>query len=534
MQELRLVPPALAVWAAALTVLVVGVAPAAALVVTAGLACAALRQYGQAILVAGLGAASWAAATVRLALAERFDPPGSVRGTVSSAPVPLADGGFLVRVSVPGHPGPIPVFTRGLPDGAVPGAVVDAIGTVGEAGRPGTTRITLSGQVQVEEPPRGMAAVAGHVRETLTSAAAAHLGEGPRGLVPGLVLGDTSLQTPAQQQAYVDTGLSHLSAVSGSNVAIVTTAAVLVASTLGCGLRARIVCAGVALMTYACLVGAEPSVLRASVTGLVSLVAVLSSRISEPVHALCLAVVALVIVDTNLAVSYGFALSVAATAGIVVLSPLLYRALAVLRWPEILTRALAVAVAADVVTMPLIALMTGRVSLVAVVANVLVAPCVGPITVLGLVATVLALLPGGAEAPLLWVVEPLAWWVSAVAEHGARLPGATIQARPLTVVVVYGWIIAGLVAGRPRFTALATAAVVAVASLAAQPTPRHPAIDPATARTHVVSTEDDVEPVPEGTEVVVVLESGRAPPRPVVTAGGIPVVYPNRGATGGG
>lgn len=114
------------------------------------------------------------------------------------------------------------------------------------------------------------------------------------------------------------------------------------------------------LLGYVFLVGPEPSVLRAAVTGVVGLTAVVASRRSEPVHALCLAVIGLVVWDSNLAVNYGFALSVAATAGIVVVSPLIAQALGFL--PDLLARALAVAIAADVVTMPIIALMSGRVS----------------------------------------------------------------------------------------------------------------------------------------------------------------------------
>src|SRR5699024_11376298 len=84
-----------------------------------------------------------------------------------------------------------------------------------------------------------------------------------------------------------------------------------------------------------------------------------------------------------MAASFGFALSCAATASIVILTPMIHRVLAPLRWPDILSRALAVAIAADLATMPLVALMSGEVSLVAVVVNVLVPPVSAPITIVG-------------------------------------------------------------------------------------------------------------------------------------------------------
>ena len=308
-------------------------------------------------------------------------------------------------------------------------------------------------------------------------------------------------------------------------MAIVTTFAVVAATALRLGLRARLAAAAAALLGFAALVGPEPSVLRASATGLVGLVAVVSSRRAEPLHALCLSVIGLVLVDTDLAVHYGFALSVAATAGIVALHPLLYRALAPTGWPDILVRALAVAVAADVVTMPIVALMAGRVSVVSVLANVLVAPVTAAVTVLGLAAAALCLAPGELEVPLLALIEPLTWWVHQVAVVGARLPAATISATPAAVALGYGWVLAGLLAHRPRLTAGAVAVVLAVGQL--QPPPA-PVVDQSSLRAHVVATRADIEPVPPGTQLVVVLEAGSPTARPTVTPAGIPVVFPNR------
>lgn len=524
-------PAAAVVWAAALATLVVSGWAGAVVVAGAAGAALAARAWGQAVLVGGLGAASAAVAWVRLRIARSAEFAGELTGRVAQPPRALAGSGHLVRVQVPGYPGQIPVFTRELPEGIVAGTTVRAVGSVSESNRPGTVQVTLSGSVDVVAPPQGMAALAAHVRATFADTVAAHVVPGARGVIPGMVLGETSLQTPADAQAYIDSGLSHLSVVSGSNVAIVTTAAVLVAAALGLGLRARIALAGAALMSFAALVGPEPSVLRASVTGLVALVAVVSSSIAEPLHALSLAVVGLILVDSNLAVSYGFALSVAATAGIVALSPLIYRALAPLRWPDILTRAVAVALAADAATAPLVALMAGRVSLVAVAANILVAPVVAPITVIGLAAALISLLPGSLEVPLLWVVEPLAWWVHTVATAAASMPGATATAQPLEVLVAYGWVLAGLCAGRPGVTLAIAGALCCLALIApALTVPAAPAVvPPDRAATHVVNTEEEVEPVPAGTQLVVVLETGSPLERPVRTTGGIPVLYPNRG-----
>nr|WP_232958136.1 ComEC/Rec2 family competence protein [Corynebacterium meridianum] len=282
-----------------------------------------------------------------------------------------------------------------------------------------------------------------------------------------MVLGDTTGQSEEQRQLYLDTGLSHLSAVSGSNVAIVTTAAFLLVRTLGLGPRVQVAGAVVTLLGFVSLVGTEPSVLRAAATGVVGLVAVVASTRTEPVHALCLAVVVLLCWRSDLAVEYGFALSVAATVGIIALHPLFHRPLAATGWPAVVVRALSVAIAADVVTMPIIALMAGRVPLVSVPANVLAAPAVAPVTVLGLVAALLAVIPGVGDVlaglPLLLIV-PCARWITGVARLLASLPlaGVPVADGWLGVAwVILGclWIVWAVCAGHVRW--LICAAVVA-------------------------------------------------------------------------
>lgn len=313
-----------------------------------------------------------------------------------------------------------------------------------------------------------------------------------RGLLRGLVLGDTSLQTETEKRVYQVTGLSHLSAVSGANISLVTSAAAIVLRPAGP--RLQIAGSLAALVAYACLVGPEPSVLRASVTGVVGLLAVLNSARMQPAHALSLGVLGLLLWDASLARSFGFALSVAATAGIVALHPLIYRALTPLRLPEVLARALAVSIAADCSTMPLVALMTGKVSLVAVLANVIVAPAVAPATILGCLAVL--------APPLLVLAQPFTWWIFHVAHGCATLGLGTVEATPLGVAVAYGWIGLGL-----RYRPRATASVVCALAIA-------------------IAWRPPLPPVTGGG--IVMLEEGPPHKRPVRTPGGTPVLYPNR------
>lgn len=519
MRELRLVPPAVAVWAAALAVILAGPLWALGITVATAVGCLMLRQTGQAILCGGLGACSAAMAWARCVTASKKQFDEVFAGTVSGAPKHLDSGNWLININVDSYPVPVPVFVEELHGHLPAGASVEVSGTVSETSRPGVGAYTINGEIDVLGPPTGFAAFAARVRETFAAAVETTVGEHAQGLIPGMVLGDVSLQSSAEQQAYIDTGLSHLSAVSGANCMYVATAALVAAGACRLGLRGQIAVAGIALLVYAGLVGPEPSVLRATVSGLVGFTAVIASTRAEPVHALCLSVIGLVLIDSDLAVNYAFALSTAATAGIVAISPLIYRALAPLGWPDIIGKAVSVAIAADVATAPIIAGMAGRVSLVAVAANVLVSPVVGVVTVLGMAATVLAQIHTALATPLLWIIQPLAGWIRTVAETGARLPATTIETEPVHAIVVYGWVLAGFIASRPKMTLAAAAVFLGIAMT------KGGTVEVDTRNAYVVQREADIGGVPSGTTVIVVCEAIQRD-RPVVTQEGIPVIYP--------
>ncbi|WP_297851625.1 ComEC/Rec2 family competence protein [uncultured Corynebacterium sp.] len=521
MSELRLVPAALVVWAVAIAVIVAGPVVALGIIAVAVVGCVVWREPGQAILCGGLGACSSAVAWVRCMTARGTDFGEAFTGTVAGAPKQLDSGDWFVRVNVEGYPVPVPVFTAEVPGQLVSGTPVEIAGEATESTRPGVGAVTVEGAIDVLGQPTGFAAFAAAVRDRFSTAVEAVVGEHAQGLIPGMVVGDVSLQSPEEQQAYIDTGLSHLSAVSGANCMYVAAAALLVSRLCRFGLRVQIATAGCALLVYAGLVGPEPSVLRATVSGLVGFTAVVSSTRTEPIHALCLSIIGLVLVDSDLAVNYAFALSTAATAGIVAISPLIYRALAPLGWPDIVAKVVSVAAAADLATAPIIAGMAGKVSLVAVVANVLVSPVVGAVTVLGMAAAILAQLHTALATPLLWVVQPLAGWVRTVAETGASLPSATVQARPIEAAVFYGWVLAGFIAHKPRITLTCAVLIVSVGVMGSG----EGKVDVDKRNILVVDREEDIGPLPPGTTAVAVRE-GTQRKRPVVTQDGIPVIYP--------
>ncbi len=254
------------------------------------------------------------------------------------------------------------------------------------------------------------------VRDTLPAEQAA--------MLPALVLGDTSAVSAQTGREFRAAGLTHLTAVSGANVTIVC-AAVLFSARL-IGPRAAVVFAAVALVAFVVVVQPTASVLRAAVMGAIALAGMLSSRRRQAIPALSATVLILLAVAPHLAVDVGFALSVLATAALVVIAPTWSRRLVRRGCPKPLADGLAVAWAAHVVTAPLVAGISGRVSLIAVGANLGVAPVIAPITVLGSAAAALCVLwPAGAQL-LIRFTGPELWWVLRVAQSAARVPGATV------------------------------------------------------------------------------------------------------------
>nr|WP_281497316.1 ComEC/Rec2 family competence protein [Ornithinimicrobium sp. F0845] len=249
-----------------------------------------------------------------------------------------------------------------------------------------------------------------------------------RALIPGLVIGDTSLTPADLSDAMLATGMSHLSAVSGSNVAIVLGAAVLLCGWLGVPRRWRPVVALLCLVGFVLLCRPEPSVLRAGAMGVVGLIGLSSSRRAASLPALAAAVLGLLCWDPWLARSYGFALSTLATLGLVVFARPWGDAIAGRLPPRLalVGDAIAIPLAAQVVCAPVIVLLQGTVSTVAVLTNLLAAPLVAPTTIAGIAAALLGTLwlPLGLGAA--WLAALPAWLIGAIARWGATVPMGSI------------------------------------------------------------------------------------------------------------
>ncbi|GAA3312695.1 ComEC/Rec2 family competence protein [Nonomuraea dietziae] len=269
--------------------------------------------------------------------------------------------------------------------GAEPGELVGAV-------------LLVRGPPTVLSEPSGLQSMAGLLRAGLR-AATDGLPPDQRGLLPGLVVGDVSRMDPEVSADFKEAGLSHLTAVSGANLAIVAGAVVALSRLAGLPLAVRAGLAALAMLAFAVVARPSPSVLRALLMGLVGAIALGTGRPRDGVAALSATVLLLMLFDPGLAREYGFALSVCATGGILLLAPGWRDRMAV-RMPRWAAEAIAVPAAAQAAVTPVLVLMAGQLQLVAVPANLLAGPAVAPATVLGVRGSAGgAVVHGGGQAP---------------------------------------------------------------------------------------------------------------------------------------
>jgi len=208
-------------------------------------------------------------------------------------------------------------------------------------------------------------------------------------LVAGLAIGDDSQLSAQTKEDFRKVSLTHLSAVSGANCAIVLAGVAFLLNLLPIARPFRILVSFAAIGFYLALVGQEPSVLRASAMVGVVLLGFLIGRRVSPLDAISLSVIVLLFWQPELSLSYGFALSALATIGLVVLAPKLVEVFEK-RMPTWLAIVISVSIAAQIACLPVLLMLQPELPVYSVLANVLAEPLVAPITVLGLLACLIS------------------------------------------------------------------------------------------------------------------------------------------------
>lgn len=321
----------------------------------------------------------------------------------------------------------------------LPGQIISgsASATTTDESRVAALLIAHGAITQVTKPS-SWALGLGAIREGLRE----NSGDGDAGaLIPGMVLGDTSKQSAEFKEAMKRAGLTHLVAVSGANFAIVSTFVLWCMQFVIRRKNIRVIATAVALMCFIALVRPSPSVLRAAAMAAVLLTAQLGKRGSDSLPALGFAICAVVLGDPWQSRDAGFALSVLATAGLLLLAPRIQERLPT---HKKLAGALAPPIAAMVFCSPILVSLSGYLSPMSIVANLLAAPAVAPITVLGFIAALVSPIAPWLAELIIFLIRFPAGFITAVAHWIAAFPVLTIH-NGLVGFLIMALILAGLI-----------------------------------------------------------------------------------------
>ncbi|MBU3692049.1 MAG: MBL fold metallo-hydrolase [Candidatus Nanopelagicaceae bacterium] len=246
-------------------------------------------------------------------------------------------------------------------------------------------------------------------------------------LIPGMILGDTTLQSQSFATQMRRSGLSHLTAVSGANFAIVSALVFWISRLIFKRLIIQLLITSGFLVIFLLLVRPSPSVLRAGVMAAVILLARATGNRRNAASALAAAITALLLLDPFQSQDPGFVLSVLATGGLIFLAPEISSRLE--KWlPGWLAEILAVSLAATVLCTPYILFLSGEISALSVLFNVLVAPSVAPITIMGFLSVILLPITWLSNL-LLTLAASLAKWIALVASFSLATP--TLRINPI-------------------------------------------------------------------------------------------------------
>lgn len=448
-----------------------------------GLALCGVRVLGLRPVVAVAAvtalAGGVAAGDARLAALTRTKlAPGPVTtdATVLEQPRPDAVGpGRHALTSVGGEP----VLLRAgrfasLPVGTGPGVIVRVTGTLRRPDRAAAARhahATLAAR-RIEPTGRHRGGATGFidgVRRRAQRALERPLPAATGALLSGMVLGQDGELPRDLADAMRAASLSHLTAASGQNVALLVALAVGAGIALGFGVRGRRLLAFGLIALYVPLAGAGPPIVRAAVMGTAAIAAASAGRPSSRLDALLPAVAVTLAIDPRATGDLGWQLSFAATGAIALFAQPLAQRLG--RLPRPAAAAAAVTVAATLATAPILALRTGQSSLVAIPANLTAVIAVAPVMVLGFGAALIGQLSAAAAAPLAWLAGTGAAFVAAAGRFWGTSSAAGIRIEPVLVIVACALAAMALL-GRPSRRArpvlvVAAAALLVVAALTA-------------------------------------------------------------------
>jgi competence protein ComEC len=325
--------------------------------------------------------------------------------------------------------------------------------------RQGMHVVLRGGAFRVVGHRGGLGAVADRLRRGVGRSLEAIPPGERRAVLAGVVLGEDEGLDQELRDRFRASGLYHLLAVSGQNVAYVVIGMILLAWTLGFPRWVGELGALGAVFAYVLAVGWQPSVVRAGVAGALASLAWLASRPRDRWHFLLVGAAVLLGWNPYSALEPGFQLSFAAVAAIFVLVPRIEARLEGYPLPAKLVEVVALSAACGAATAPILWLQFGAIPVYSLVANALAAPIVAPLLGLALAAAALHPVVPEAAAALVWVDAWLAAYLAFCARLVGGLPYAQVESGTAVLALVGGTLGLTLLARARRRWAWRSAAV---------------------------------------------------------------------------
>jgi competence protein ComEC len=311
----------------------------------------------------------------------------------------------------------------------------------------------------------GLPGVGDRLRDRVEEAAGLGTDGSRRAVVLGVVLGeDEGLSAPLQER-FQASGLYHLLAVSGQNVAFLAGGVMGLCWLMRVPRVARELVTVLAIGAYVLAVGWQPSVVRAGVAGALASLAWLAGRPRDRWHFLALGALVLLAWTPASLLEPGFQLSFAAVAAIFLCLSPVERALGGRGIPRVLADALGVALVCGLATAPIVLAHFGQAPVYTVPANAVAFPAAPLVLGFGLLAAAASPFSPAAAGALAWLAGLAAAWLEVVARLFASLPGAQITAGEALVGALL--LSAGLLAARVLSARLGAGATRAAATVAA-------------------------------------------------------------------
>ena len=293
------------------------------------------------------------------------------------------------------------------------------------------------------------------------------LPEPSAGLLTGILLGDARGLSPEISNAFSAVGASHIIAISGFNMAVLSGVVMGLLERFRVRPRLAAFIGLTVILVYTVLVGASASVVRAAIMSSMLVIGALLRRKSYVPTSLAFVAVLLSLQNPTVLWDVGFQLSLFATLGLALFAnPLTdyFNALLVRLFPrrtallvgDFLGEPLIVSIAAQTLSLPLILLYFGKLAVVSLAVNLLVIPVQSVLMVLGLAATFLAFVAFPIAQVLFWLDMLLLGWTLGVVRAFARLPFAQVdvQIDPRLIALFYMVVIGGalMVATKPTWS----------------------------------------------------------------------------------